>query len=425
MTVAAILAKKLGMTQRFLDDGRVERVTVLEAGPCHVTGIRTEERDGYDAVQLGFGAVKEKRLTKGELGHLKKAGAPPVRTLAEFRDEAGELQVGDEVRVDVFEPGQMVKISGVSKGKGFQGTIKRHNFSRGPASHGSHNVRAPGSIGASATPSRVFKGIKGPGRMGGKRVTQRGLEVVEVIADRNLLLVRGAVPGPKNGTVEVRTVWLRPRGCTSRAASTSTRRSSARPGTRRSCTSACALSWAPAAGAPPPPSRAGRCAAAARSPGARRAPAGPAPARSARRSGRAAAPCSAPPRATTPSRSTARRAVPRCAARCRCTPLAARSPWSTRRGSTRRRPVRPPRRWPSGAASSPCWWRWARTRWRPSSRSATSTASRSSAADALGIADVVGAASLVVSESALATLTALGKGEKAEPAEAEAEEVSA
>jgi large subunit ribosomal protein L3 len=205
MKVAAILAKKLGMTQRFLDDGRVERVTVLEAGPCHVTGIRTEERDGYNAVQLGFGAVKEKRLTKGELGHLKKAGAPPVRTLAEFRDEAGELQVGDEVRADVFEPGQMVKISGVSKGKGFQGTIKRHNFSRGPASHGSHNVRAPGSIGASATPSRVFKGIKGPGRMGGKRVTQRGLEVVEVIAERNLLLVRGAVPGPKNATVEVRT----------------------------------------------------------------------------------------------------------------------------------------------------------------------------------------------------------------------------
>ena len=203
--MAAILAKKLGMTQRFLDDGRVERVTVLEAGPCHVTGIRTEERDGYNAVQLGFGAVKEKRLTKGELGHLKKAGAPPVRDLVEFRDEAGELAVGDEVRVDVFEPGQMVKVSGVSKGKGFQGTIKRHNFSRGPASHGSHNVRAPGSIGASATPSRVFKGIKGPGRMGGKRVTQRGLEVVEVIADRNLLLVRGAVPGPKNGTVEVKT----------------------------------------------------------------------------------------------------------------------------------------------------------------------------------------------------------------------------
>ena len=201
----AILAKKLGMTQRFMDDGRVERVTVLEAGPCPVTGIRTHERDGYEAVQLAFGEVKEKRLTKAERGHLAKADAPPLKHLCEFRDEAGELQVGDEVRVDVFEPGQTVKVSGVSKGKGFQGTIKRHNFSRGPASHGSHNVRAPGSIGASATPSRVFKGIKGPGRMGGKRVTQRGLEVVEVIADRNLLLVRGAVPGPKNGTVEVRT----------------------------------------------------------------------------------------------------------------------------------------------------------------------------------------------------------------------------
>jgi large subunit ribosomal protein L3 len=203
--VAAILARKLGMTQRFRDDGRVDRVTVLEAGPCHVTAIRTAERDGYDAVQLGFGAAREKRLTKPELGHLKKAGVPPVRTLAEFRDEAAELQVGDEVRADVFEPGQTVKVSAVSKGKGFQGTIKRHNFSRGPETHGSHNVRAPGSIGASATPSRVFKGIRGPGRMGGRRVTQRGLEVVEVVADQNLLMVRGAVPGPKNGTVEVRT----------------------------------------------------------------------------------------------------------------------------------------------------------------------------------------------------------------------------
>jgi large subunit ribosomal protein L3 len=203
--VAAILARKLGMTQRFREDGRVDRVTVLEAGPCHVTAIRTAERDGYDAVQLGFGATREKRLTKPELGHLKKAGVPPVRSLAEFRDEAGELQVGDEVRVDVFEPGQTVKVSAVSKGKGFQGTIKRHNFSRGPETHGSHNVRAPGSIGASATPSRVFKGIRGPGRMGGRRVTQRGLEVVEVVADQNLLMVRGAVPGPKNATVEVRT----------------------------------------------------------------------------------------------------------------------------------------------------------------------------------------------------------------------------
>jgi len=204
--MAAILAKKLGMTQLFMEeDGRVERVTVLEAGPCPVTGIRTHERDGYEAVQLAFGAVKEKRLTRAELGHLKKADAPPLRHVVEFRDEAGELQVGESVTVEAFEAGDTVKVSGVSKGKGFQGTIKRHNFSRGPASHGSHNVRAPGSIGASATPSRVFKGIRGPGRMGGKRVTQKGLEVVKVIPADNLLLVRGSVPGPRGTTVEVRT----------------------------------------------------------------------------------------------------------------------------------------------------------------------------------------------------------------------------
>jgi large subunit ribosomal protein L3 len=201
----AILAKKLGMTQRFLEDGRVERVTVLEAGPCPVTAIRTQEVDGYVAVQLGFGAVREKALTRPELGHLKKADAPPVRKIKEFRDEAGELTVGDTVTVEAFEVGQEVKVSGISKGKGFQGTIKRHNFHAGPKSHGSHNVRAPGSIGASATPSRVFKGIRGPGQMGNKRVTQRGLEIVDVIADQNLLLVRGSVPGPKGSVVEIRT----------------------------------------------------------------------------------------------------------------------------------------------------------------------------------------------------------------------------
>jgi large subunit ribosomal protein L3 len=201
----AILAKKLGMTQRFLEDGRVERVTVLEAGPCPVTAIRTDDVDGYVAVQLGFGAVREKALTKAELGHLKKVDSPPVRTLVEFRDEAGELTVGETVTVEAFEVGQTVKVSGISKGKGFQGTIKRHNFNAGPKSHGSHNVRAPGSIGASATPSRVFKGIRGPGHMGAKRVTQRGLEVVELIPDQNLMLVRGSVPGPKGATVEVRT----------------------------------------------------------------------------------------------------------------------------------------------------------------------------------------------------------------------------
>jgi large subunit ribosomal protein L3 len=202
--MAAILAKKLGMTQRFGEDGHVERVTVLEAGPCPVTGIRTVERDGYEAVQLAFGACKEKVLTKARLGHLKKADASPHRHLAEFRDEVGELLMGETVTVESFSPGDRVKVSGKSKGKGFQGAIKRHNFASGPKSHGSHNVRAPGSIGASATPSRVFKGIRGPGRMGGGRVTQRGLTVVEVIAEQNLLLLRGAVPGPKGGTVEVR-----------------------------------------------------------------------------------------------------------------------------------------------------------------------------------------------------------------------------
>ncbi len=201
----AILAKKLGMTQVFQDDGSVARVTVLEAGPCPVTAVRSHERDGYEAVQLAYGQTKEKHLTRAELGHLKRADAPPMRHLVEFRDEAGELLVGETVKVDVFAAGQRVKISGVSKGKGFAGTIKRHNFASGPKSHGSHNVRAPGSIGASATPSRVFKGIRGPGQMGNKRVTQKGLEIVEIRPKENLMLVRGSVPGPRNGYVEVRT----------------------------------------------------------------------------------------------------------------------------------------------------------------------------------------------------------------------------
>ncbi len=203
--MAAILAKKLGMTQLFLEDGTVERVTVLEAGPCPVTAVRTHDRDGYEAVQLAFGAAKEKHLTRAERGHLKKAGAPPLRHVKEFRDEAGELVVGETVTLDAFEAGQTVKVSGVSKGKGFQGTIKRHNFASGPKSHGSHNVRAPGSIGASAWPARVLKGIRGPGQMGNKRVTQRGLEIVDVRPEENLLLVRGSVPGPTGGIVEIRT----------------------------------------------------------------------------------------------------------------------------------------------------------------------------------------------------------------------------
>jgi large subunit ribosomal protein L3 len=204
----AILAKKLGMTQVFQEDGSVARVTVLQAGPCPVTAIRTPERDGYAAVQLAFGQTKEKHISKPELGHLKKADAPPMRTLAEFRDpdptHSAELALGGTVTVDSFEVGARVKISGTSKGKGFQGTIKRHNFVSGPKSHGSHNVRAPGSIGASATPSRVFKGIRGPGQMGNKRVTQKGLEVIRVDATENLMLVRGSVPGPTGAIVEVR-----------------------------------------------------------------------------------------------------------------------------------------------------------------------------------------------------------------------------
>ena len=192
------------MTQVFdPEDGRVERVTVIEAGPCFVTAIRRAERDGYDAVQLAFGEVREKSLSKPKLGHLKKAGVGSLKHLAEFRGEPGELEVGAELSPGaIFEKGQTVKVSGRSKGKGFAGTIKRHNFHRGPVSHGSHNVRAPGSIGASADPARVFKGIRGPGQMGNKRVTQRGLEVVDI--RDNLLLVRGSVPGPKGGVVEIR-----------------------------------------------------------------------------------------------------------------------------------------------------------------------------------------------------------------------------
>jgi large subunit ribosomal protein L3 len=200
----AILAKKLGMTQVFQEDGRIARVTVLEAGPCPVTAIRTVERDGYEAVQLAFGAAREKHLSKAELGHLKKADAPPMRHLVEFRDEIGELQIGETVTVESFAVGGRVKVAGTSKGKGFQGTIKRHNFASGPKSHGSHNVRAPGSIGASATPSRVLRGLRGPGHMGSRRATQKGLEVVAVDVEKNLLMVRGSVPGARGSVVEVR-----------------------------------------------------------------------------------------------------------------------------------------------------------------------------------------------------------------------------
>lgn len=198
-----IIGRKLGMTQVFADDGSVVPVTAIEAGPCHVTAVRTQDNNGYVAVQLAFGSVKEGKLTKPKLGHLKKAGVAASQNLAEFREEL-EHDIGDQVTVEVFEKGQKVKVTGRSKGKGFQGTVKRHNFGRGPVSHGSHNIRAPGSVGASATPSRVFKGQRMPGHMGDVRVTQRGLEVFDLDVDRNLLLLKGAIPGPKGGIVEVR-----------------------------------------------------------------------------------------------------------------------------------------------------------------------------------------------------------------------------
>jgi large subunit ribosomal protein L3 len=205
--MAGILGRKIGMTQLFAEDGERISATVIQAGPCWVTAVREPERDGYRAVQLAFGDTKERRLQKARLGHLKKAGAPALKHLAEFRlreDENGELKIGEQVTVAAFEKGDQVKVSGRSKGKGFQGTIRRHGFSRGPVSHGSHNVRAPGSIGASATPSHVMKGTRLPGQMGNRRITQLGLTVVDVDADRNLLILRGAVPGPEGSVVEVR-----------------------------------------------------------------------------------------------------------------------------------------------------------------------------------------------------------------------------
>jgi large subunit ribosomal protein L3 len=221
--VSAIVGTKLGMTRVFLDDGTAVPVTVIEAAPNKVTAIRKADRDGYDAVQLAAQPMDIERMTKPEAGHLKKAGADGMKTLVEFRgvevggtatkeegegDEGEEAsadpKIGDDVTVASFEPGQQVKVSAVSVGKGFQGTIKRHNFGRGPETHGSHNVRAPGSVGASADPARVFKGMRMPGHMGAKRVTQRGAQVVEVDAERNLLLIRGSVPGGRNATVEVR-----------------------------------------------------------------------------------------------------------------------------------------------------------------------------------------------------------------------------
>ena len=199
-----ILGRKLGMTQVFApESGVVTSVTVIEAGPCPVVQVRTVEQDGYEAVQLAFEPVAERKISKGERGHLAKTGVAAHRHLVEFRGPT-ELQPGETVTVEAFAPGDAVKIAGTSIGKGFAGTIKRHNFKSGPKTHGSHNIRQPGSIGASATPSRVFKGIRMAGRMGGKRITQLGLVVHGVDLERNLILVKGSVPGPKSGIIEIR-----------------------------------------------------------------------------------------------------------------------------------------------------------------------------------------------------------------------------
>jgi len=200
-----IVGKKLGMTRIFdPETGAVTAVTVIEAGPCPVVQVKTVESDGYEAVQVAYEPVVERKVSKPELGHLRKHGVRDAhRHLVEFRG-ASDAVAGESVTVETFQPGDRVKVSGVGIGKGFAGTIKRHKFHRGPKTHGSHNIRKPGSIGASATPSRVFKGVRMAGRMGGKRVTQVGLVVHSVDAERNLLLVKGAVPGPKNGFVEVR-----------------------------------------------------------------------------------------------------------------------------------------------------------------------------------------------------------------------------
>jgi large subunit ribosomal protein L3 len=204
--VKGIVGRKLGMTSVFDEEsGGVTPVTVIEAGPCPVVAVRTPDADGYEAVQLAYESVDERKISKAERGHLAKNGVDGAyRHLIEFRGHFADAVQGENVTVEIFEPGDRVKVSGIGIGKGFQGTIKRHRFHRGPKSHGSHNIRKPGSIGASATPSRVFKGVRMAGRMGGKRVTQIGLAVHSIDAERNLLLVKGAVPGPTNGIVEVR-----------------------------------------------------------------------------------------------------------------------------------------------------------------------------------------------------------------------------
>ena len=200
----AILGKKIGMTQIFDEKGRVIPVTAIEAGPCTVVQIKTVDSDGYQAVKLGFGEVKENKLTKPKKGEFKKANVTPKKHLREFRLEEITCNVGDEIKADVFTAGETVDITGTSKGKGFQGVIKRHGQSRGPMGHGSMYHRRPGSMGSTSTPGRVFKGKKLPGHMGVQTVTIQNLDVVRVDMDKNVLLVKGSVPGPKGAILKIK-----------------------------------------------------------------------------------------------------------------------------------------------------------------------------------------------------------------------------
>ncbi len=199
-----LIGKKIGMTQIFDEQGVAHPVTIIEAGPCYVTQVRTPEKEGYSAVQLGFGEVHPKRLTGGELGHLKAKEIPPLRFLREFRAKSVEVNVGDKVTVDAFAVGERVDVVGASKGKGFAGVVKRHHFSGQPKTHGaSDRTRAPGSSGSTTTPGRVYRGTRRSGHMGNERVTVQGLKVILVDIERNLLGLGGSVPGPKGGVVVI------------------------------------------------------------------------------------------------------------------------------------------------------------------------------------------------------------------------------
>jgi large subunit ribosomal protein L3 len=203
--VDALIGKKLGMSRVFSSEGEVTSVTVVLVGPCTITQIKTAERDGYNALQLGFGPRKPKATTKPILGHLEKSGKGPFACLREVKvPEVKEFELGQELGADIFQPGEIVHVTGMSKGKGFAGTVKRWKFSRGPMSHGSMNKRPPGSIGSSAWPSRVIPGRKLPGHMGNRRVTMKNLKVVDVRADQNVILIQGAVPGGRNGILMIR-----------------------------------------------------------------------------------------------------------------------------------------------------------------------------------------------------------------------------